>query len=75
MSVPEINFLITFNVMNEDCKAALEEEVLTEYGETATSSFEWDYSQNGADWPDKFPDCGLPQQSPVNLLTAISEYG
>lgn len=36
---------------------------------------QWDYSSNGADWPEKYPDCARPQQSPINLLTPFSEYG
>jgi len=26
-----------------------------------------DYSKNGANWPDKFPDCKLSNQSPIDL--------
>lgn len=36
---------------------------------------DFDYSQQGADWPEKFPDCARPQQSPINLLDPISSYG
>ena len=36
---------------------------------------EWDYKQTGADWPAKYPDCALPQQSPINLLTPLTKYG
>jgi hypothetical protein len=35
----------------------------------------WDYSQNGADWPDRFPNCAEPIQSPINLLDPITAYG
>ena len=29
----------------------------------------------GADWAEKYPDCGLPQQSPINLLDPVTEFG
>lgn len=35
----------------------------------------WNYDQNGAEWPDLFPNCGQPQQSPINLMQPTSEYG
>ena len=35
----------------------------------------WDYGQGGTDWPEKFPDCTMPQQSPINLLQPRSNYG
>ena len=36
---------------------------------------DFDYSQQGADWPKKFPECARSQQSPINLLDPISSYG
>ena len=36
---------------------------------------EWNYDKQGADWAEKYPDCGLPQQSPINLLDPVTEYG
>lgn len=35
----------------------------------------WNYDQNGAEWPEVFPNCGQPQQSPINLMKPTSEYG
>jgi hypothetical protein len=29
----------------------------------------WDYQVNGLDWPDLFPECALPNQSPIDLPT------
>jgi len=37
------------------------------------ASADWDYSQNGADWPDGFLNCGSINQSPINLVTPDSE--
>lgn len=34
----------------------------------------FDYLQNGADWPDDFPDCALTNQSPINLKSAYDAY-
>ena len=36
---------------------------------------DFDYTQQGADWPKKFPECARSQQSPINLLDPISSYG
>jgi hypothetical protein len=35
----------------------------------------WDYQQNGADWPDIFPDCGSDHQSPINFEDPTTKYG
>jgi hypothetical protein len=35
----------------------------------------WDYSQNGADWPDKYPNCADGVQSPINLIDPVTSYG
>ena len=34
----------------------------------------YDYKQNGLDWPTAFPDCGLTNQSPINLNSAYDAY-
>jgi hypothetical protein len=36
---------------------------------------EWNYDQHGDDWPDKYPNCALSHQSPINLIDPITEYG
>ena len=36
---------------------------------------DWNYDLHGADWAEKYPDCGLPQQSPINLLDPVTEFG
>jgi len=36
---------------------------------------EWGYEKHGYDWPEKYPDCALPQQSPINLLAPRTKYG
>ena len=35
---------------------------------------EYDYSQNGRDWPSKFADCAKTNQSPIDLSTNPSAY-
>ena len=35
----------------------------------AASSATWDYHANGADWFHINSDCGLPNQSPINLVS------
>jgi len=34
----------------------------------------YDYKQNGADWPGDYSDCGLQNQSPINLNSAYDAY-
>ena len=34
----------------------------------------YDFAENGADWPSKFPDCGLTNQSPIDLKTDENAY-
>lgn len=36
---------------------------------------EWNYDEHGADWVNIYPDCALPQQSPINLIDPVTEYG
>lgn len=40
----------------------------------AVQAADWNYAQNGADWPDISPDCGLTNQSPIDLKTDTSGY-
>lgn len=35
----------------------------------------WNYAQNGRDWAINFPQCGMPFQSPINLLSPVTDYG
>ena len=37
------------------------------------SGASWDYSTNGANWPDINSDCALTNQSPINLISPGSE--
>ena len=34
----------------------------------------WDYALNGANWKFNFPDCGKPNQSPINFSTQTNKY-
>ena len=34
----------------------------------------YDYKTNGADWPSDSPDCGLTNQSPIDLKTDENAY-
>ena len=36
---------------------------------SASGAGPYDYHSNGADWSQKFPDCGLTNQSPIDLKT------
>jgi len=36
---------------------------------------EYNYSKNGKDWAEKWPSCGAEQQSPINFLNPVTEYG
>jgi carbonic anhydrase len=38
-------------------------------GKTKAAGTGYDYHSNGADWPDKFPDCAEKNQSPIDLKT------
>ena len=43
----------------------------------ATQAADWNYLQNGADWPDLVIDnnvCGESNQSPIDLSTTYSDY-
>lgn len=40
----------------------------------ASGAGAFDYKQNGADWPNDFADCGLQNQSPINLNSAYDAY-
>lgn len=41
-----------------------------------TGQGKWTYGTDlGLNWPSQFPQCGGPQQSPINLLSPISDYG
>ena len=35
--------------------------------EASGPGIKYDYIQNGADWPEKWPACGLKNQSPIDL--------
>ena len=39
------------------------------YTQAAGKKANYDYSVNGKNWKDKFPDCGTPNQSPIDLST------
>ena len=41
---------------------------------TAAGGGAYDYKQNGLDWPSISPDCGLQNQSPINLNSAYDAY-
>mmetsp|Transcript_26248 Transcript_26248/g.40063 ORF Transcript_26248/g.40063 Transcript_26248/m.40063 type:complete len:206 (+) Transcript_26248:847-1464(+) len=41
----------------------------------AVSSNTFNYDLKGSDWPDRYPDCAMEQQSPINLLTPKTKYG
>jgi hypothetical protein len=49
-------------------------EVVEEKAKLVRNS-EWNYDEHGADWPAGYPDCGLPQQSPINLIDPVTEFG
>ena len=34
----------------------------------------FDYKQNGRDWKNDYPDCGLSNQSPIDLTTGANDY-
>lgn len=38
------------------------------------ASAAYDYKQNGLDWANSYPDCGLTNQSPINLNSAYDAY-
>ena len=42
--------------------------------EVSASGVEFDYTTNGADWPDSYPDCALTNQSPIDLISAAGTY-
>lgn len=36
---------------------------------TDAAGVTYDYKENGADWPLKYPECGKKNQSPIDLKT------
>jgi carbonic anhydrase len=42
--------------------------------EVSASGVEFDYTTNGADWPEAYPDCALTNQSPIDLISAPGAY-
>jgi carbonic anhydrase len=40
----------------------------------STQAADWNYAQNGADWPDLEAACGATNQSPIDLKTDTSGY-
>ena len=40
----------------------------------STAGVDFTYATNGADWPAAFPDCALPNQSPIDLSSAPNAY-
>ena len=43
-------------------------------GSTDAAGTGYNFIKNGADWPSDFPDCGLTNQSPIDLKTDESAY-
>jgi hypothetical protein len=42
--------------------------------EVSASGGDYDYTTNGADWPESYPDCALTNQSPIDLTSAPGTY-
>ena len=80
MEVPSLNLKLNLKIIDEtSCLSSSnssgntkseQEEELNQAGRA-----QWDYSQNGANWGNDYPECVKGQQSPINLLDAYSKYG
>lgn len=44
------------------------------FGSAQAAGGSYDYIKNGADWPESSPDCGLTNQSPIDLSTDSNAY-
>jgi carbonic anhydrase len=42
------------------------------FAKSAEGNYSYDY--NGADWPKSSPECGLSNQSPIDLKTYVGQY-
>ena len=46
--------------------------ILLSFGYVSADGVEYTYLENGADWPDHYPECSGPNQSPIDLRTTGS---
>ena len=83
LEVPSLNLKLNLNYIDETSCLSSQGKRLSsssskggdQQQQTSKGRPKWDYAQNGSNWGKDYPECTRGQQSPINLLDAVSKYG